>query len=107
MGRGPAEVCQSLQGVEESSFINNGDYRVIVKATSKGIVTTLYVSFIAYLMATLSVLVWGLMRVSTIRALREISTVYVEIIRGIPMLVILYYIAFVGAPALANEFVAI
>ncbi len=82
------------------TIINNGDYRVIIKATSKGIITTIYVSFTAYLIATLSGLVWGLMRVSTIRVLREISTVYVEIIRGIPMLVILYYIAFVGAPAL-------
>ena len=44
------------------TIINNGDYRVIIKATSKGIITTIYVSLIAYILATLSGLVWGLMR---------------------------------------------
>jgi polar amino acid transport system permease protein len=42
----------------------------------------------------------GLMRVARQRILREAAKFYVEIMRGIPMLVILYYIAFVGAPAL-------
>jgi polar amino acid transport system permease protein len=31
---------------------------------------------------------------------QEVASFYVEIVRGVPMLVILYYIAFVGAPAL-------
>ena len=43
-------------------------------------------------------LVIGLMRVSASRFWREVSSFYVEILRGVPMLVILYYIAFVGAP---------
>ena len=30
--------------------------------------------------------------------LREIATFYIEIVRGIPILVLLFYIAFVGAP---------
>ncbi len=42
------------------------------------------------------------MRISHRRALQEISSFYVEIIRGLPMLVILYYIAFVGAPFLVQ-----
>ena len=33
-----------------------------------------------------------------IRVLREVATFYVEIIRGIPVLVLLFYVAFVGAP---------
>jgi polar amino acid transport system permease protein len=32
--------------------------------------------------------------------LREAATFYVEIVRGIPVLVLLFYIAFVGAPQL-------
>jgi polar amino acid transport system permease protein len=43
-------------------------------------------------------LLLGLMRVSGSRLAREVSTFYVELVRGVPMLVILYYIAFVGAP---------
>ena len=32
--------------------------------------------------------------------LREVATFYVEIVRGIPVLVLLFYVAFVGAPQL-------
>ena len=32
--------------------------------------------------------------------MREVATFYVEIVRGIPVLVLLFYVAFVGAPAL-------
>jgi polar amino acid transport system permease protein len=42
------------------------------------------------------------MRSSPLRPAREIATFYIELVRGLPMLVILYYIAFVGAPALAS-----
>ena len=37
-----------------------------------------------------------------IRVLREVATFYVEIVRGIPMLVLLFYVAFVGAPAIVG-----
>jgi polar amino acid transport system permease protein len=43
-----------------------------------------------------------LLRLSGIRLLSEGATFYVEIIRGVPMLVLLYYIAFVGAPGLVD-----
>ncbi|HNT78255.1 MAG TPA: amino acid ABC transporter permease [Anaerolineae bacterium] len=82
------------------SIVNNGDYRVIFDATVKGVGTTVYVSLIAFLLAIALGLLMGLMRVARQRILREAATFYVEIMRGIPMLVILYYIAFVGAPAL-------
>lgn len=81
---------------------NDGDYRIIFRATVKGMGTTLYVSFIAYVAATLLGLGVGLLRISKNRIVVEISTFYVEIVRGIPMLVILYYVAFVGAPALVT-----
>ena len=32
--------------------------------------------------------------------MREVATFYVEIVRGIPVLVLLFYVAFVGAPQL-------
>ncbi len=32
--------------------------------------------------------------------LRQVARFYVEIIRGVPILVLLFWIAFVGAPAL-------
>ena len=81
---------------------NNADYRVIFLAVSKGVWTTIYVSIIAYALAVLSGLVWCLMRVSQSRILQEVSSFFVEILRGVPMLVLLYYISFVGAPALVG-----
>ncbi len=82
-------------------MLSRADYRVILNAAAKGIATTVYVTIVAYTLAMLSGLVIGLMRVSGNRLAREVSSFYVEIMRGVPMLVILYYIAFVGAPALA------
>ena len=44
---------------------------------------------------------WMLLRVSQPAGfMQEISSFFVEILRGVPMLVLLYYISFVGAPAL-------
>ncbi|MCG8480588.1 MAG: amino acid ABC transporter permease [Spirochaetales bacterium] len=80
------------------NIVGREDYRVILRAVSRGILTSIYVSIVAFVMATALGLAVGLLRVSTRRVVRESATFYVEIIRGIPMLVILYYIAFVGAP---------
>lgn len=81
-------------------MVSREGYRVILKAVAQGVWVTAYVTLIAYALAMLFGLLIGLLRVSGSRAAREISTFYVEIIRGVPMLVILYYIAFVAAPSL-------
>jgi polar amino acid transport system permease protein len=82
------------------TILNNADYHTIFSAVRKGLGTTIYVSVIAYSASLVLGLVWCLMRVSTSRVLQELSSFYVEIIRGVPMLVLLYFISFVGAPAL-------
>lgn len=84
------------------TILNNENYQVIFKAVRQGLWTTVYVSLIAYVLAIGMGLIWMLMRVSKSRTLQEISSLFVEIIRGIPMLVLLYFISFVGAPALVN-----
>jgi polar amino acid transport system permease protein len=81
---------------------NSGDYRIIFDALRKGVWTTIYVSLIAYALAISLGLFLSLLRVYRSRLTQEVSSFYVEIVRGIPMLVLLYYIAFVGAPALVN-----
>ncbi len=88
-------------------MLANADYRVILNAVARGVGTTVYVTFVAYLLAIFIGLVIGLMRVSQVRIAHEVSTFYVEILRGVPMLVILYYIAFVGAPGLAHAINAV
>jgi polar amino acid transport system permease protein len=79
---------------------NREDYQIIFNAVRKGVWITIYVSIISYTLAILMGLGWSLMRVSQSRVLQEISSFFVEVLRGIPMLVLLLYIAFVGAPAL-------
>jgi len=77
-------------------------YRQILVTVASGLGVTLGVSLVAFSLAVVLGLGLGLMRVSSVRVLREVATFYVEVVRGIPMLVILYYIAFVGAPGLVE-----
>ncbi|GGE91166.1 amino acid ABC transporter permease [Stappia taiwanensis] len=78
----------------------DGDYRSIFSALSRGIATTLWVTFVGFALASALGLLVALGRNSQRRLVREVSTFYVEIVRGIPVLVLLFYIAFVGAPQL-------
>jgi len=82
------------------TIATNENYRIIFAAVSKGVWTTIYVSSVSYIFATVGGLAWCLMRVSSYRWMQEVSSFFVEILRGVPMLVLLYYISFVGAPAL-------
>jgi polar amino acid transport system permease protein len=81
-------------------IVANADYQVIFNALARGVTTSVYVALISYAAALLIGLLVGLMRLSHRRPVQEIASFYVEIIRGLPLLVILYYIAFVAAPAL-------
>ncbi|MCX7028080.1 MAG: amino acid ABC transporter permease [Spirochaetes bacterium] len=84
------------------STLGAADYRVILRAVGRGLGVTLSVSLVAYAVSLVLGLVLGLLRSSRLRVGREAATFYIELVRGLPMLVILYYIAFVGAPALAQ-----
>ena len=79
-------------------------YANIFRTLSGGVLTTLWVTLLAFLAATLLGLLVALARTSNVRVLREIATFYVEIIRGIPILVFLFYIAFVAAPAMVGAY---
>ena len=86
------------------SFSADADYILIFNAVSKGVGVTMYVCLLAFGLALLVGLVFGLARVSRKRLIYEAASFYVEIVRGVPMLVILFYIAFVGAPGLVDLF---
>lgn len=79
-------------------IVSDANYAMILGALSGGVITTLWVTLVAFFLASLLGLGLAMMRVSSLRVLREISSFYVEIVRGIPILVVLFYIAFVGAP---------
>ncbi len=81
-------------------FVVDGNYRTIFRALSNGVFTTAWVSVVSYAAAAVVGLVVALGRGSRLRVVREMTTFYVEIVRGVPVLVLLFYVAFVGAPAL-------
>jgi polar amino acid transport system permease protein len=86
------------------AIAGNATYATIFRNLSAGVVTTLWVTMVAFLAATALGLLVALARTSSIRVLRELATFYVEIIRGIPILVFLFYIAFVAAPAMVGAY---
>lgn len=94
-------VAVVLLGVASAvgTFLHE-DYTTIFLAVWSGLWITLYVTVIAFTFSLILGLLVGLARVSKKRKISEVATFYIEVVRGIPMLVILYYIAFVGAPSL-------
>ncbi|WP_313531996.1 amino acid ABC transporter permease [Shinella sp.] len=81
-------------------IVANDLYSQVFGVVLKGLWVTVFVTLVAFLLATLLGLGVALMALSEHKALRQIARFYTEVIRGVPILVLLFYIAFVGAPAL-------
>jgi polar amino acid transport system permease protein len=73
-------------------------YSQVFTTVAKGLGITIMVTLIAFCLATALGLGIALLGLSDSKVLRQTSRFYVELIRGIPVLVLLFYIAFVGAP---------
>lgn len=67
-----------------------------------GLGVTIKTTLLAFFFALLLGLLTGLGRISNNTFLRNLATLYVEIIRGIPMLVLIFAIALVGVPAVVD-----
>ena len=86
-------------------------YWEILKFLPDGILVTFQVTIAAIILALIIGLFTGLGRISKNRILNGIASLYVEIIRGIPLLVQLFYIYFalgriVNVPAMASAIIA-
>lgn len=75
---------------------------VVFSAIAAGVVVTIRVTLIAYLCAVMIGLIVGFARVSSNKIILNIASFYVEVVRGVPILVLLMYIAFVAVPIAAN-----
>ena len=73
-------------------------YSTILQKLSNGIVTTLKVALFSYTVAIVIGLIAGLGRVSKNPVVYNLATLYVQIIRGVPILVQILYVAFVLGP---------
>lgn len=67
----------------------------IARQLANGALVTLQITFFAQIVVVVMSFVIALMRLSPWRALRWIATVYVEILRGISALVLLFYLFFI------------
>lgn len=75
------------------------NYRQAFTLIIIGLGTTITISVLAYIVALVIGLVAGMGRISRNTVFRNIATFYVEFIRGVPMLVLIFYIAFVLVPS--------
>ncbi len=82
-------------------------YPIVWNAVKQGIWTTIWVSGVAYTIAVVVGLLIALLRRSNNVIIYQISTFYVETVRGIPTLVLVYYMALAAIPqliSLGNDF---
>ena len=73
-------------------------YPVIWSAVRQGIWTTIWVSVVAYALALVLGLLIALLRRSSNTIIYQLSTIYVEAVRGIPTLVLVYWMALAFIP---------
>lgn len=76
------------------------EYSKVLSTLRRGIWVTVYVTVVSYVMACVLGLALALAGLSRSLILRQVARFYVEIMRGIPIIVLLLYVAFVLAPAL-------
>jgi polar amino acid transport system permease protein len=74
-------------------------YSQAIGTLAKGIRITVMVTLVAYTMACALGLALALAGLSRFVVLRQAARLYVEVVRGIPIIVLLLYVAFVVSPA--------
>lgn len=77
-------------------------YSVIFNRLAQGIATTIFVALVSYTAALIISLIVALGRVSKNPITYNLSTLYVNVIRGVPILVQIFYVAFVIGPGLIS-----
>jgi polar amino acid transport system permease protein len=74
-------------------------YSQVMATLLQGLWTTVFVTIVAFSLAAALGLGLAIAGLSRFRLLRELSRGYIEVMRGVPIMVLLLYVAFVGAPA--------
>ena len=82
----------------------DGRYGLIFQTLAEGLWTTVYVAVVSYALAASMGLLLALASRSRHVWLSQAARFYIEVVRGLPALVILLYVTFVGAPALVNAY---
>ena len=77
-------------------------YAQVLATLSKGIGITIFVTLVGFSLAAGIGLLLALGSLSRWLVLRQISRFYIEIVRGVPIIVLLLYVAFVLAPGVVS-----
>ena len=80
--------------------LTDDTYRGVLETLAKGIRITVIVTLVSYALACALGLALALMALSRSLVLRQVARFYVEVMRGIPIIVLLLYVAFVLAPGM-------
>ncbi len=78
-------------------------YAQVLGTLSKGISVTIFVTLVGFSIASAVGLLLAVGSLSRFLILRQISRFYIEIVRGIPIIVLLLYVAFVLAPFMVSS----
>ncbi|UWQ18725.1 amino acid ABC transporter permease [Jannaschia sp. M317] len=92
-------VALLLGGAFAATLLDDGARQVLL-TLRKGVWITVFVTVISFTAASLVGLGLALMSLSNWIVPRQLARFYIEIVRGVPILVLLLYVAFVFAPAL-------
>ena len=74
-------------------------YAQVMATVSRGVGVTIFVTLVGFTMASGLGLLLAMASLSRFVAVRQMARLYIEIVRGIPIIVLLLYVAFAGAPA--------
>jgi len=92
-------LAMILIAIWTAYFIFTRDnYREAFDFIKAGLSTAIVISLTSYAIALVLGLLAGLGRISRNVVLNNLATLYVELVRGIPMLVLIFFIALVGVP---------
>ena len=88
----------ALAVVVVTLIITNPDFNQAFSIIRAGLGITIFTTFVSFSIALVIGLVTGLGRISQNVFFRNFTTFYVELVRGIPMLVLIFFIALVAVP---------
>lgn len=96
IGSGSEEKKETVDESTITGLIKNN-----YKSLLEGLWKTIVLALVSFALALILGVIFGLFRVSPSRALRTIAGIYIDIIRGIPMMVLAFFIFF-GLPGITG-----
>lgn len=89
------------------NFLTNETYQTIITTLAEGIRLTIIITITAYLMSMILGLITALGQLSNNVIFRNVALFYVQVVRGVPIIVQIFYVAFVLVPLLVTGFNAL